>query len=181
MTRDPAAFQIRGQAFDSAGAANPWYYEMLSLGLNYRASAIHCALGMSQLGKLHRFVAKRAALVGRYRERLKGFEPHVKSVPEVTWCRPAWHLFVVLIDFASVGCNRADVMRTLHQRGIGTQVHYIPVHRQPYYRERYGNLHLPGTDAYYEKVLSLPLFVSMKDDDVDFVVNELGSVLGLTK
>ncbi|MBM09939.1 MAG: UDP-4-amino-4,6-dideoxy-N-acetyl-beta-L-altrosamine transaminase [Magnetovibrio sp.] len=181
MTHDPASFQSRDQAFDSHGSANPWYYEMAILGLNYRASAIHCAIGMTQLGKLRRFVDKRSALVRRYRERLAKLAPLIRPLPEVTWCKPAWHLFVVLIDFAAFGCKRADVMRVLYERGIGTQVHYIPVHRQPYYRERYGDLDLPGTDAYYEKVLSLPLFVSMTNDDVDFVVSELCSVLGEVK
>jgi dTDP-4-amino-4,6-dideoxygalactose transaminase len=79
----------------------------------------------------------------------------------------------VLIDFESIGRTRADLMRTLAARGIGTQVHYIPVNRQPYYRHRYGEIVLPGAEAYYRRVLSLPFFVGMAESDVDRVVATL--------
>ncbi len=178
MTRDPAAFEIADQAFDAAGEANPWYYEMAALGFNYRASAVHCALGLSQMAKLQRFMDRRTQLVARYRERLAPLAPTVRALPQVSDCKPSWHLCVVLIDFAAAGVSRAECMRALHGRGIGTQVHYIPVHRQPFYRKRYGDLDLPGADAYYDRALSLPLFVSMTDDDVDHVVDALAAVLG---
>ena len=79
----------------------------------------------------------------------------------------------MLIDFASLGMDRAELMRYLRDRGIGTQVHYIPVHHQPYYRERYGALSLPGADAYYARTLSLPLYTGMGGADVDRVAEEL--------
>ena len=88
-----------------------------------------------------------------------------------------WHLYVVLIDFAALDVTRAELMTTLRASGIGTQVHYIPVHRQPYYRERYGLLELPGADAYYERCLSLPFYPAMADDDVYRVVNALRAAL----
>ena len=84
---------------------------------------------------------------------------------------------MVLIDFASARMSRQEVMSNLRARGIGTQVHYIPVHRQPYYRDRYGRLSFPGADAYYQRELSLPLFPSMSDDDVTQVVQALAEVL----
>ena len=181
MTRDPQRFEILTQAFDAKGVANPWYYEMAELGFNYRASAIHCALGLSQLGKLNDFVSRRAMLMARYRERLKPFSPTVRPLPLERRSEPAWHLCVVAIDFAAAGIARSDVMHMLQARRIGTQVHYIPVHRQPFYQKRYGDLCLPGADAYYEKTLSLPLFVSMEVSDVDYVVDALAAVLGISE
>jgi UDP-4-amino-4,6-dideoxy-N-acetyl-beta-L-altrosamine transaminase len=178
MTRDPTAFQLPEQAFAADGTPNPWYYEMPVLGFNYRASAIHCGLGLSQLKKLNQFVEKRARLLAHYHDKLAPLAPMVEPLAAVPGGRPAWHLAVVRIDFAQAGISRAEVMRALHARSIGTQVHYIPVHRQPFYRQRYGDLHLPGADAYYERILTLPLFESMESDDVDYVVTQLAAVLG---
>lgn len=179
IARDPDAWINPESGLDARGQAHPWYYEMREVGLNYRASDLHCALGMSQLEKLDRFVARRRALVRRYEERLRSLAEAVAPIARVPRCRPAWHVMAVAIDFARLGRERADVVRALRERGIATQVHYIPVHRQPYYRERYGDLRLPGADAYYGRVLSLPLFVGMTDGDVDRVVHELGAVLGI--
>lgn len=90
---------------------------------------------------------------------------------------PVWHLYAVLIDFGELSLSRAKVMARLRELGIGTQVHYIPVHTQPYYRHRYGDLNLPGVMKYYERVLSLPLFPAMTEDDVDRVVTALSETL----
>jgi dTDP-4-amino-4,6-dideoxygalactose transaminase len=84
-----------------------------------------------------------------------------------------WHLYAVLIDFKTLGETRKSVMEWLRARNVGTQVHYIPVHRQPYYRERYGALDLPGSDAYYGRCLSLPMFPLMTDADVTGVAEAL--------
>jgi dTDP-4-amino-4,6-dideoxygalactose transaminase len=97
----------------------------------------------------------------------------------MAYCNPAWHLYAVLIDFEVAGIGRADTMRRLQEKGIGSQVHYIPVHRQPYYRRRYGDLALPGADAYYQRCLSLPLYVRMENRDVERAVDALAGVLGL--
>ena len=86
-----------------------------------------------------------------------------------------------MIDFAALKTERAQVMKKLRSQGIGTQVHYIPVHKQPYYRDRYGDLDLPGAEAYYARTLSLPLFTGMTEDDVDRVVATLADTLGLAK
>ena len=177
MTRAPEKFADRAAAFAQNGTANPWHYEMPEPGFNYRVSDIHCALGLSQLGKLDRFVARRRALAERYDMLLVPLAPRVRPVERVANCTPAWHLYVVLIDFAAFGTERAVVMNQLKENGIGTQVHYPPVHRQPYYRERYGDLTMPGADAYSARCLSLPLFPDMDDGDVDRVVSCLSSVL----
>jgi UDP-4-amino-4,6-dideoxy-N-acetyl-beta-L-altrosamine transaminase len=177
MVREPAAFQTREQAFAADGAPNPWYYEMPEPGFNYRASDIHCALGLSQLRKLDRFVASRRALAAAYDQALASLAPIVQPLKRVPWCEAAWHLYVVRIDFKAAGVPRAIVMRALHKEGIGSQVHYLPVHRQPYYRRLYGDLALPGADAYYDQTLSLPLFVGMSDADVARVAESLARIL----
>jgi len=179
MTQAPEDLVHRDLAFGANGQANPWYYEMAEPGFNYRASDIHCALGLSQLGKLEAFVARRRALAARYDTLLRPLAPLVRPVRRVDNCVPAWHLYVVLIDFDAAGVDRATVMARLKKAGIGTQVHYLPVHRQPYYRERYGTLSLPGADAYYAHCLSLPLYPSMDDSDTDRVVEGLEAALGL--
>jgi UDP-4-amino-4,6-dideoxy-N-acetyl-beta-L-altrosamine transaminase len=172
--------QGRGDADDIAdglGERYPTHYEMHQLGFNYRASDIACALGLSQLNKLDAFVARRRQLVALYDKALAPLAPQVRPVGRVPGCHPGWHLYAVLIDFDGLGLKRSAVMKALTEQGIGSQVHYYPVHRQPYYRQRYGDLNLLGTVAYYKKCLSLPLFPAMADGDVDRVVSALGKVL----
>ncbi len=178
MTRDSEAFTEHALAFDAGGAVNPWHYEMTVPGLNYRASDIHCALGLSQLGKLERFSDRRRRLVAAYDAQIATLAPLARPLARREGCVPAWHIYVALIDFAAVGTSRRRVMDALRAGGIGTQVHYIPVHRQPYYRRRYGEQSLPGAMAYFERCLSLPLFPAMEDGDVDRVVHALGQALG---
>jgi len=176
MTRDQGSFTEADQAFAAGGAPNPWYYEMPEPGFNYRASDLHCALGASQLSKLDRFARRRKALAARYDAALAPLAPLVRPVARRPDCDPVWHLYAVLIEFEELGLERAAVMDALGKAGIGTQVHYLPVNRQPYYRQRYGTFSLPGADAYYERVLSVPLFPSMDDEDVDRVVESLATV-----
>ena len=178
VTRDADAFDDRDAAFDG-GTVNPWYYEMPEIGFNYRISDINCALALSQLRKLDHFAATRRALVRHYDRRLSGLAPLLRPVARNPVCAPVWHLYSVLIDFARLGTSRGPVMRALSERSIGTQVHYIPVHRQPYYRRRYGENLLPGAEAYYRRTLSLPLFAGMTTADADRVVDALTDVLAL--
>lgn len=178
MERRPEAMSNGELARDESGDVNPWYYEMPEVGLNYRASDIHCALGLSQLGKLGMFADRRQALAARYEAALEKLSPLVRPVKRVPGCDPVLHLYAVLIDFKGAGLTRRQVMEGLAKKGIGTQVHYIPVHMQPYYRERYGDMDLPGARAYYEDCLSLPLFPAMEDSDAGFVAETLGTVLG---
>lgn len=173
IVRDPGQFR------DPPAAPEPWLYEMQALGYNYRLPDLLCALGISQLAKLPRFATRRRALAIRYWSLLARLSPVVRAVAPPPGCDPALHLFIVLIDFAAAGLTRAEVMAGLASRGIGSQVHYIPVHRQPYYRSRYGEIDLPGADAYYERCLSLPLFPGMADSDPDRVVEGLKAVLGV--
>jgi UDP-4-amino-4,6-dideoxy-N-acetyl-beta-L-altrosamine transaminase len=177
ITHKPEEFLDHAAALDASGNPNPWYHEMHEPAPNYRLSDVHCALGLSQLKKLGRFVARRRALADRYDRALASLAPVLRPVPHVRDCNPALHLYAVLIDFDSLGLDRAAVMKQLRDGGVGTQVHYIPVHRQPYYRRRYGDLNLPGADAYYARELSLPLYPDMRDEDVDRVVDALTAIV----
>ncbi|WP_374659225.1 UDP-4-amino-4,6-dideoxy-N-acetyl-beta-L-altrosamine transaminase [Phenylobacterium sp.] len=158
---------------------DPWWYEMPEVGFNYRLPDILCALGLSQLAKLDRFAARRRILAARYHEALAPLAPLVRPAVRPEWSDPVLHLMVALIDFAAAGQTRRQVVEALKAREVGTQVHYIPVHTQPYYRERYGEFDLPGASAWYDRCLSLPLYPGMEEGDVDRVVEALREVLGL--
>ena len=183
VTNDPALAArlkvLRSHGMVRPEGSDPWWYEMPEPGFNYRLPDILCALGLSQLAKLDRFVARRRALAGAYLQALQPLAPLVRPAVSPAWSDPALHLMTVLIDFEAAGRTRRQVVDALRARGVGSQVHYIPVHRQPYYRERYGALDLPGAEAWYARCLSLPLYPGMADADVDLVVGALGEALGL--
>jgi UDP-4-amino-4,6-dideoxy-N-acetyl-beta-L-altrosamine transaminase len=166
MSREHEQFTQIADAFDANGEANPWYHEMAAPGLNYRVPDILCALGLSQLSKLNRFVTRRRALASTYDALLQQLAPRVTPLRRTPHVLPAWHLYVALIDFAALGLERATLMRRLAAHGIGTQVHYFPVYRQPYYKAANPKLHLLGAEEYYRRCLSLPLYPSMSTDDV---------------
>ena len=133
---------------------------------------MQAALGASQLGKLDRFMARRQAIVARYHQAFAGLNWLVRP-PETPGQSVCQHLFVVQIDFDAIGRTRPEVMATLLAQGVGSQVHYIPVHLQPWYRQTYGTAagQHPAAEAYYARCLSLPLFPAMTDADVDQVIS----------
>jgi UDP-4-amino-4,6-dideoxy-N-acetyl-beta-L-altrosamine transaminase len=162
---------------DEDGAINPWSYEQIELGFNYRMNEMEAALALSQLGKLGRFAARRRDLSARYDQALAPLARLV--VPAAGGGGVlAPHLYQVLIDFEAAGRSRADVMRRLSTQGIGSQVHYIPLNRQPYFQARYGQAPLPGAEAFYARVLALPLFPAMVDADIGRVADALAEALG---
>lgn len=162
ITRDPARL---------ADAPGPWWYEQQALGFNYRMTEMQAALGASQLRKLDRFMARRQAIVARYHQAFAGLNWLVRP-PETPGQSVCQHLFVVQIDFAAIGMTRPEVMAALLDQGVGTQVHYIPVHLQPWYRQTFGTVagQYPAAEAYYDRALSLPLFPAMTDADVEQVI-----------
>jgi UDP-4-amino-4,6-dideoxy-N-acetyl-beta-L-altrosamine transaminase len=175
ISRRPEDFDNNILAFES-DAPNPWYYEMAEIGWNYRVPDVLCALGISQLKKLDRFWRRRCDIAERYDRLLTPLAPSLRPVPRGD--NPhGLHLYAVLVNFGATGRSRAEFMRALLADGIGTQVHYIPVHRQPYYKRRYGEDRLTGADAYYSRCLSLPIFPAMTDDDIDHIAASLSRVL----
>jgi len=177
LVTEPDSFERHDAAFDAGGQPHPWYYELHEPGFNYRASDIHCALGRSQLERFDQTVARRGALADLYDTSLADLAPLLQPARRVNWGESGWHLYPVLIDFTAAKPNRDELMRALRARDIGTQVHYIPVHQQPYYAKLYGDLALPGAEHYYARCLSLPLFPAMADDDVARVSDALHELL----
>lgn len=173
VERDPARFET--ESWKDA----PWAYEQRHIGWNYRMPDILAALARSQLAKLPAFAAKRRALCAAYETALADLAPLVRPPVRQPGVEPCRHLMNVRVDFASAGVARAEVMARMKARGIGTQVHYIPVHTQPYYRELYGVGDLPGAEAYYAATLTLPLYPGMELDDVTRVAEALKAALGL--
>ena len=169
---------LRSHGMVRASGGDPWSYEMPELGFNYRIPDVLCALGLSQLAKLDRFVARRRELTALYARLLAEHTPRVRLASSLAHSNPALHLLTVLIDFEAEGLSRRILVESLKTQGIGTQVHYIPVHRQPYYVNRQGLADLPGADAWYARCLTLPLYPAMADDDVERVVGALATILG---
>jgi UDP-4-amino-4,6-dideoxy-N-acetyl-beta-L-altrosamine transaminase len=148
----------------------PWYYEMQSLGGNYRMTDIQAALGRSQLSKLAFFKQRRREIVNSYNVAFAGL-PHIITPYKERDADSCFHLYVLQIDFAKTGKTRRQVMEELKERGIGTQVHYIPVNSQPYYKEKFGYKRedYPIAESYYEKAISIPLFPMMSNFDIEYV------------
>lgn len=164
ITRDPAQM--------TQAADGPWYYQQVDLGFNYRMTELQAALGISQMSRLDAYVARRHALAARY-------DAVLADLPLVTpWQHPdaysAYHLYVV----RCAAVARRDVFKRLRAAGIGANVHYIPVHTQPYYQQRGFLLgDFPLAEAYYAEAISLPLFPTLTEADQDAVIAALRDAL----
>lgn len=164
ITHDPAMME--------SPSDGPWYREMIELGYNFRMSDIQAALGASQMTRLAEFVARRNELARRYRSALEGLPVRVQTVPPGT--QSAYHLFVIRVQHD----DREEVFRRLLAAGIGVNVHYIPVHLQPYYRRLgFGPGDFPEAEQYYREAITLPLFPAMTDEEQGVVVSALKDVL----
>lgn len=169
---------ISRDAFDRFTSTTPaWYYEIVAPGFKYNMTDMAAALGRVQLQRLPGFVARRQALAARYLRELSGL-PLILPVDAPSGDTHAWHLFVLrLSDEARV--SRDDVIQRLSDAGIGTSVHYVPLHRQPYWRDRYGLMpeQFPVADLAYQRTFSIPLFTAMSDDDQSRVIDALRAIL----
>jgi perosamine synthetase len=159
-------------------AAGQWHYEMVLLGFNYRLTDIACALGLSQLKKLEANLARRREIAARYTAAFRNLRGVI--VPSVRPnVNPAWHLYPIRVNPAQLDTDRAHVFTALRAENIGVNVHYIPVHLHPYYRERFGYQggECPAAEAAYEQLISLPMFHGMSDQDVQDVIHAVGKVV----
>lgn len=157
---------------DSEG---PWYYQQVELGYNYRMTDLQAALGLSQLTRIDKFIEMRNALAERYNQKLKGI-PGIVIPWQHLDCYSAWHLYVIQIKSSSK--SRLQVFEKLRQYGIGVNVHYIPVHTQPYFRQL-GFCHgdFPISEQYYESTISLPLYYTLTEAQQDYIVDALRKAL----
>jgi len=184
ITNDDAAMRLTEQAADKDGGGHseanardraPWYYEMQALGFNYRITDIQCALGLSQLAKLDGFLERRREIAARYNAAFGKSEllilPHQAVDRE-----SAWHLYMLRLRLDHLSKSRRQIFEELRARKIGVHVHYIPLHLQPYYQEKFGYRRgdFPEAEAYYDAALTIPLFPAMSDDDCGRVI---GAVL----
>jgi perosamine synthetase len=158
--------------------AGHWHYEMVLLGFNYRLTDIACALGLQQMKKLGANLARRRQIAARYSAEFR-FIAGVVAPQTRKDVNPAWHLYPIRLDLNRLCVDRGKVFQALRAENIGVNVHYIPVHHHPYYRDRFGyeGGEFPVAEAAYECLISLPMFHSMTDGDVDDVVRALGKVL----
>jgi UDP-4-amino-4,6-dideoxy-N-acetyl-beta-L-altrosamine transaminase len=168
ITRDPV--EMVGPS------EGPWYYQQVELGFNYRITDIQCALGASQMARLDDFVARRAALAERYRQKLSGLP--LRVLEQRADRTSAWHLFVVCLKLDELTVTRREVFEGLRKAGIGVNVHYIPIHAQPHY-QRLGFHHgdFPAAEQYYREALTLPLYPGLDEADQDKVVSVLAEAL----
>ena len=170
ITREPAMM--------SRPPDGPWYYEQIELGLNYRMTDIQAALGLSQLDRLDRYIDRRKELVGQYESLLAGLPVAIPlQHPDSD---SAWHLYVVRLDLSSTERTHLDVFTRLRRSGVGVNLHYIPVHTQPYYQAQdLVTYHCPEAERYYAEALSLPLFPTLRNEDQESVVTALADATGV--
>jgi UDP-4-amino-4,6-dideoxy-N-acetyl-beta-L-altrosamine transaminase len=168
ITRRPDLFEYANPG--------PWYYEQLELGYNYRLTDIQAALGLSQAKRIDAHVARRQEIARRYDEALA--ELPVTRPWQDPETQSSWHLYVVRLALDRIKKTQRGVFEALQRAGIGVNVHYIPIHLQPFYRKlgfRSGDF--PEAESYYREALTLPLFPSLKLDEIDTVIDRLREVL----
>jgi perosamine synthetase len=174
--------RFRSHGIDSDARARQeqgaWYYEMKELGYNYRIPDINCALGLSQLRRMDENLTRRRDIARRYGEQLSKL-PGITLPVERGGCRSAWHLYVVRIREQELRATREDVFKALRAENIGVNVHYIPVHLHPYYREHFGTGDgmFPVAEGIYRAAISLPMFHAMAGHDEDDVIEAMTKIL----
>jgi perosamine synthetase len=168
--RRMAIFRNHGISADHRQRAErgSWFYEMVDLGYNYRITDFQCALGMSQLKKLPAWIKRRQEIASRYDKAFSNLEP-VEPLAVASNVSHVYHLYVIKL----LNMERDKIFNSLREMGIGVNVHYIPVHLHPFYRERFGTREgmCPVAETVYEQILSLPMFPALTNEDVDTVIS----------
>jgi len=178
LVREPADWKDPTLGFDEqSDQANPWVYELQNLGFNYRMSDLNAALGRSQLSKLPKFASQRKMLAERYNARFSEMPECAQLTTGSENKSVVRHLMIGLFNFDALGLSRKEMMARLREFGIGTQVHYIPIHLQPYYSATAQDHTYPGATAYYHKCLSLPFHAGMSEQDVDRVCDAIEKII----
>jgi perosamine synthetase len=159
-------------------SAGQWHYEMVLLGYNYRLPDIACALGVQQLNRLDANLARRREIAARYTTAFREISGVIPPSVRLE-TNPAWHLYPIRLDLAKLSVDRGYIFRALRSENIGVNVHYIPVHLHPYYRERFGYKggEYPVAEQAYTRLISLPMFHGMNDQDVDDVIAAVAKVM----
>ena len=153
----------------------PWYYEMQDIGWNYRATEMQCALGKSQLSLIHKSLQKRNIIANKYSKLLNNIDSILLPVKPSNNENHSYHLYAISIDFNLIKKTRTDIMNKLKSRGIGTQVHYIPLFYQPYYSDKYTKY--PGAVRYYNSTLSIPMYLGLNTQDIKYISNTIIDVI----
>ena len=157
-------------------ADGPWYYQQIELGFNYRMTDMQASLGCSQMDSLDEFVARRRYLVKRYNEKLKNLPLRTPYQDEAT--NPSWHIYIIRVDFTKVKLSKKEIFARMRDRGIVLNLHYIPVHTQPYYQKLgFQKGDFPVSEKYYEEAITLPLYYDLTDEQQDEVIEALKEVL----
>ena len=152
----------------------PWFYQQFDLGYNYRITDIQCALGCSQMKKLDRFLARRKEIVARYNEAFADCD-NIITPYQLSDTESGWHLYIVQVK----NCDRRQVFEAMREKGIGVNVHYIPVYMHPYYQEHgYENVHCANAEEIYSHIISLPLYPGLTSEQQDYVIDTLKSLCG---
>ena len=150
----------------------PWFYQQFDLGYNYRITDIQCALGCSQMKKLDRFLARRKEIVARYNEAFADCD-NIITPYQLSDTESGWHLYIVQVK----NCDRRQVFEAMREKGIGANVHYIPVYMHPYYQEHgYENVHCANAEEIYSHIISLPLYPGLTSEQQDYVIDTLKSL-----
>ena len=170
ITRDPKLM--------TGIADGPWYYQQIDLGFNYRMTDMQAALGYSQMQKVNEFVSKRRYLAKRYNELLKNING-IQLPDQNEDTKSSWHLYVVRVDFSKISKTKNQIFAEMKEKGICLNLHYIPVHTQPYYENLgFKGGDFPNSEKYYEEAFTLPLYYSLTDEQQDHIVKSLVEVLG---
>ncbi len=154
----------------------PWYYEQIALGFNYRMTDVQAALGISQFDRLDEYVARRRQIAARYDEMFAGLPLRPQHQPDDR--HSAYHLYVVRIDVKNIRSTKKGIFENLREKGIGVNIHYIPIHMQPYYKGKgYVGGDLPESEKYYEEAVTFPLYPHLKDEELNTVVGAIQKAL----